>query len=84
MSAATSPTNILIRDETEADITAISEVTAAAFAQMEISNQTEHFIVEALRAAALTPPSAPPADRPRRRGGRGRGSPPRRRGRAAG
>jgi putative acetyltransferase len=44
-----------IRDETEADLGAITDVTVAAFATMDISNQTEHFIVEALRAAgALT------------------------------
>jgi putative acetyltransferase len=47
--------NILIRDEASADVAAISEVTVAAFETMEISNQTEHFIVEALRSAgALT------------------------------
>lgn len=46
---------ILIRDETEADIAVITEVTVAAFETMEISNQTEQFIIEALRAAkALT------------------------------
>lgn len=46
---------IIIRNETAADIAAITDVTAAAFATMEISNQTEHFIVQALRRArALT------------------------------
>ena len=46
---------VMIRDETEADVGAIREVTVAAFATLEVSNQTEHFIVEALRAAgALT------------------------------
>lgn len=46
---------IVIRSETPADVDAISEVTIAAFKAMEISSQTEHFIVEALRAAkALT------------------------------
>jgi putative acetyltransferase len=46
---------ILIRDETEFDIDAITEVTIAAFASLEISNQTEHLIVNALRSAgALT------------------------------
>lgn len=46
---------ILIRDETPDDTAAISEVTAAAFASMEISSHTEQYIVEALRAAqALT------------------------------
>ena len=43
--------NVLIRDEQPADITVISEVTIAAFESMEISNHTEQFIVEALRAA---------------------------------
>ena len=46
---------IVIRDETEADVTAIAEVTAAAFKSLEISNHTEQFIIAALRAAnALT------------------------------
>jgi len=46
---------IIIRDETDADVGAISEVTTAAFKTLEISNQTEQFIIEALRAAdALT------------------------------
>jgi len=44
-----------IRSETSGDIGAIAEVTAAAFKTLEISNQTESFIIEALRAAgALT------------------------------
>ena len=44
-----------IRSETSADVGAIAEVTAAAFETMALSNQTEHFIVAALRAAeALT------------------------------
>ena len=43
--------NVLIRDEQPADIPVISEVTLAAFETMEISNHTEQFIVEALRAA---------------------------------
>ena len=48
-----SPANpdIDIRNETDADIGAIAEVTIAAFETLEISNQTEHFIIEALRAA---------------------------------
>jgi putative acetyltransferase len=47
--------DILIRNETSADIAVISEVTAAAFETMAISDHTEQFIVEALRAAdALT------------------------------
>jgi len=46
---------IAIRDETDADVGMITEVTVAAFKTLEVSNQTEHFIVEALRAAkALT------------------------------
>ena len=47
--------NAVIRPETSGDIDAISEVTRAAFETLEISNQTESFIIEALRAAkALT------------------------------
>ena len=46
---------IIIRNETEADVSAITEVTVAAFKTLEISNHTEQFIIEALRAAkALT------------------------------
>jgi putative acetyltransferase len=46
---------IVIRTETSADIDAITEVTSAAFETLEISNHTEQFIIEALRAAkALT------------------------------
>ena len=46
---------IVIRSETDADISAITEVTVAAFKTLEISNHTEQFIIEALRAAkALT------------------------------
>lgn len=46
---------IVIRDETDADIRAITDVTVAAFKTLEISSHTEQFIVEALRAAkALT------------------------------
>jgi len=46
---------VVIRDETDADIDAITEVTIAAFRTLEISNHTEQFIIEALRAAkALT------------------------------
>jgi len=44
-----------IRNETVADINAITEVTISAFKTMEISDHTEQFIIEALRAAkALT------------------------------
>jgi putative acetyltransferase len=46
---------IVIKSETSADIEAIAEVTVAAFETMAISNQTEHFIIAALRDAnALT------------------------------
>jgi putative acetyltransferase len=45
----------VIRSETDADVSAITEVTIAAFKTLEISNHTEQFIIEALRAAkALT------------------------------
>jgi len=42
---------IVIRSERDADANAIAEVTAAAFETLEISNHTEQFIIEALRAA---------------------------------
>lgn len=42
---------IIIRSERDADANAIAEVTAAAFDTLEISNHTEQFIIEALRAA---------------------------------
>ena len=46
---------IIIRNEIDADVDAITEVTVAAFKTLEISNHTEQFIIEALRAAkALT------------------------------
>lgn len=46
---------IIIRSETYADVSIITEVTVAAFKTLEISNHTEQFIIEALRAAkALT------------------------------
>ena len=46
---------IIIRNETDADVSTITEVTVAAFKTLEISNHTEQFIIEALRAAkALT------------------------------
>lgn len=46
---------IVIRTETSADIDAITNVTSAAFETLEISNHTEQFIIQALRAAkALT------------------------------
>lgn len=47
--------NVFIRDEKPTDYHAISDLTAAAFASMEISNHTEQFIIDALRNAnALT------------------------------
>jgi putative acetyltransferase len=46
---------IVIRSETDADVSEITEVTVAAFKTLEISNHTEQFIITALRAAkALT------------------------------
>jgi len=46
---------IAIRNETDADVAAITEVTIAAFKTLEISNHTEQLIIKALRAAkALT------------------------------
>jgi putative acetyltransferase len=46
---------IVIRSETDADVSAITEVTVAAFKTLEISHHTEQFIIAALRAAkALT------------------------------
>jgi putative acetyltransferase len=46
---------IAIRNEASTDVGAIAAVTVAAFRPLEISNHTEQFIVEALRAAgALT------------------------------
>ncbi|MDK9555987.1 N-acetyltransferase [Marinobacter sp. M216] len=39
-----------VRNETSVDVSAISEVTIAAFNTLEISNHTEQFIIEALRA----------------------------------
>ncbi len=44
---------IVIRSETDADVSAISEVTVAAFETLEISQHTEQFIIEALRAAKV-------------------------------
>lgn len=42
---------IVIRDETDADMSAIDEVTVEAFKTLEISRHTEQFIIRALRAA---------------------------------
>lgn len=44
---------ILIRSETDADVSAITEVTVAAFKTLEISHHTEQFIIAALRAAKV-------------------------------
>lgn len=43
--------DLLIRNETEADVNAIGEVTEAAFRDLDISDHTEQFIVAALRDA---------------------------------
>jgi putative acetyltransferase len=43
--------SVVIRTETRADTAAISAVTVNAFRTLEISQHTEQFIVEALRAA---------------------------------
>lgn len=46
---------LAIRSEANTDISAITEVTIAAFRTLEISNHTEQFIIAALRnAKALT------------------------------
>jgi len=46
---------LILRKETTADINAITEVTIAAFKHLPVSNQTEQFIIKALRSAgALT------------------------------
>lgn len=44
---------IVVRSETDADVDAITQVTIAAFKTLEVSNQTEQFIIEALRAAKV-------------------------------
>jgi len=43
--------NIIIRNEIESDINAISVITKAAFGTLPISNHTEQFIIKALREA---------------------------------
>jgi putative acetyltransferase len=46
---------IIIRRETDIDVGAIAAITVAAFKTLAISNHTEQFIIDALRAAnALT------------------------------
>ena len=47
------PPEITIRSETDADVSAIAEVTIAAFRTLEISNHTEQIIIEALRDAEV-------------------------------
>jgi putative acetyltransferase len=42
---------VLIRSETSDDVNVIAEVTVAAFKTLAISNQTEQFIIAALRSA---------------------------------
>jgi putative acetyltransferase len=44
-------TKIIIRNEMDDDVSTITEVTIAAFKTLAISNHTEQFIIEALRAA---------------------------------
>jgi putative acetyltransferase len=46
---------MIIRKETDSDIAAITDVTIAAFKTLAVSNHTEQFVINALRAAgALT------------------------------
>jgi putative acetyltransferase len=46
---------VIIRNERDADFEAITVVTKAAFKNLAVSNQTEHFIINALRnGGALT------------------------------
>jgi len=42
---------VVIRDETQADMDGIRDVTIAAFKTLAISQHTEQFVIEALRAA---------------------------------
>ncbi|MDY0297459.1 MAG: N-acetyltransferase [Acidobacteriota bacterium] len=42
---------IIIRDEKESDASIIKGITVAAFADMEISDHTEQFVITALRSA---------------------------------
>jgi putative acetyltransferase len=44
---------MIIRKETTSDIDAITQVTIAAFRTLPISNNTEQFIIKALRAAGV-------------------------------
>jgi len=45
------PPGVHIRPETAEDVDAITAVTVAAFRTLAVSNQTEQFVIEALRAA---------------------------------
>ena len=46
---------IVIREETQDDVPAITQVTIEAFKTLEVSDHTEQFVIEALRSAgALT------------------------------
>ena len=42
--------NLVIRNETSTDLDQIREVTIEAFKTLEVSDQTEHFVIDALRA----------------------------------
>jgi putative acetyltransferase len=44
---------VIIRDEADADVDGITQATTAAFKTLEISNHTEQFIIEALRATKV-------------------------------
>jgi putative acetyltransferase len=44
---------MIIRNENDADITAITEVTIEAFKNLPVSNQTEQCIINALRSAGV-------------------------------
>jgi len=44
---------MIIRKETDADVEAVTEITVEAFKTLPISNQTEQFIITALRAAGM-------------------------------
>jgi putative acetyltransferase len=42
---------VLIRSETDTDVSAVTEMAVAAFRTLETSNHTEQFIIEALHNA---------------------------------
>jgi len=52
--------NIAIRNETSADVDAITEVTVAAFKTLEISNNTGNYSGSTTMALPLTKRSLPP------------------------